>query len=123
MTEHLPGTVLNGRYSIEERIGVGGMASVYRAIDLSVGNRVAVKILSREFLARNPKESERNLRRFRREGDILKLLQGEPYVVQFVEQASTPTGDHFIAMELLEGEQLRFYIGRGRSAMGLRTFA
>jgi eukaryotic-like serine/threonine-protein kinase len=123
MTDQVAGTVLSERYALEDRIGVGGMATVYRAIDLTTGRRVAVKILSREFLARNPKEADRNVKRFRREAEILRLLVGNPYVVQIIEHGVATSGDHFIAMELLEGEQLRFYIGRGKAAMGLRTFA
>jgi serine/threonine protein kinase len=123
MADQVAGTVLMERYALEDRIGVGGMASVYRAIDLTTGKRVAVKILSRDFLAKNSKEAERNVKRFRREAEILRLLVGETYIVQFIEQGVSPAGDHFIAMELLEGEQLRFHIGRGKAAMKLRTFA
>ncbi len=98
------------------------MATVFRAFDQTGGGLVAIKVLSKDFLTRNPKEAERNLRRFRREADILKLLVGDAHVVQFVDQGTTEDGEHYIAMELLVGEQLRFHIGRGRNAMGLRTF-
>src|SRR5438105_1521095 len=123
MTDQVAGTILAERYALEDRIGVGGMATVYKAIDLTTGNRVAVKILSRDLLAKNPQEADRNVKRFRREGEILRLLSGNPYVVGFLDQGMSPGGDHYIAMELLEGEQLRFTIGRGKAAMGLRTFA
>ncbi len=122
MSEDLKGSVVNGRYALHERLGSGGMATVYRARDEKQRDQVAVKVLSRDFLARAPREAERNLRRFKREAEILKLLSGSPHVVGFREHACSDTGDWFIAMELLEGEQLRYYIGRGRSVMGIPTF-
>jgi len=122
MSDDLKGTVFNGRYTILERIGAGGMATVYRARDERSSHFVAIKILSREFLDRNPKEAERNLRRFKREADILKLLNGSPHVVGYVEHACSEAGDWFIAMELLEGEQLSRSIGRGRDAMPIHNF-
>ena len=41
--------VLSGRYRIDEPIGRGGMASVYRGYDLTLGREVAIKILDREL--------------------------------------------------------------------------
>ena len=121
MGDDLKGTVFNGRYRILERIGAGGMATVYRAQDDQSPEFVAIKILSREFLDRNPKVAERNLRRFKREAEILKLLHGNPHIVGFVEHACSENGDWFIAMELLEGEQLSHYIRRGRDALPINT--
>ena len=112
MGDDLKGTVFNDRYRILERIGAGGMAVVYRARDEQTSTFVAVKILSRDFLDKNPNEAERNLRRFKREAEILRLLDGSPHVVRFVEHACSEGGDWFIAMELLEGDQLRHYIRR-----------
>ena len=42
------GTVLTGRYEIIERIGTGGMADVYRAMDSKLNRFVAIKVLKRE---------------------------------------------------------------------------
>ncbi len=121
MGDDLKGTVFNDRYRILERIGAGGMAVVYRARDEQTSTFVAVKILSRDFLDKNPNEAERNLRRFKREAEILRLLDGSPHVVRFVEHACSEGGDWFIAMELLEGDQLSHYIRRGRDAMPINT--
>ena len=124
MTEQVAGTVLSERYALEDRIGVGGMATVYRAIDLTTGQPrrgqdPEPRIPARRTRRRPSATSSGSAARARSSG----CSSGNPYVVQFVEQGVSPAGDHFIAMELLEGEQLRFYIGRGKAAMGLRTFA
>ena len=47
--DHLLGKVLVGRYHIEERIGEGGMGTVYRATQEPLGRSVVVKVLRREF--------------------------------------------------------------------------
>ena len=43
------GVRLNNRYEIQERIGRGGMADVYRAVDHKLNRPVAVKVLKKEF--------------------------------------------------------------------------
>ena len=48
--DNLIGKRLDGRYSIESLVGVGGMANVYRGTDLKTGNQIAVKVLKDEFL-------------------------------------------------------------------------
>lgn len=48
--EHLIGKIVNDRYRIKSIVGVGGMAVVYRAIDIHTGAVVAVKALKHEFL-------------------------------------------------------------------------
>ena len=121
MSDDFKGTVFNGRYTILERIGAGGMATVYRAHDEKSSSFVAVKILSREFLDQNPKEAERNLRRFKREAEILRILESNTYVVGFVEHSCSEGGDWFIAMELLEGEQLSYFIRRGKDVLPTHT--
>ena len=62
------GKKLDGRYEITELIGIGGMAHVYKAIDLMENKVVAVKILKTEFA-----ESEEFLRRFRNESKAIAM--------------------------------------------------
>ena len=56
--------ILANRYRLTEQIGMGGMAIVYRAVDLRTGHNVAVKVLrpefneDREFIGRFQREAE-----------------------------------------------------------------
>jgi serine/threonine-protein kinase len=93
-----PGTRL-GRYTIAATIGRGGMGTVYRAADSSLGRDVALKVLPPE-VSRDPDRLER----FRREARALAALN-HPHIVTIysVEQE----GDvHFLTMELVPGRAL-----------------
>ena len=61
-TDPLIGTVLDGRYRVLDRVARGGMASVYRGLDMRLDREVALKVM-REHLAADPAFVER----FRRE--------------------------------------------------------
>ena len=69
MSDALVGRVLDGRYRVEARIARGGMATVYRALDLRLDRVVALKVLS-PHLAHDPDFSER----FRREALAIAQL-------------------------------------------------
>ena len=101
------GRVLLGRYKIEEKLGSGGMASVYRARHALVDRWVAVKILD-EKLAQDPKLRER----FRREARNAAALQ-HPHVIDIHDYGETEEDIPFLIMELLEGEPLSARIERG----------
>ena len=70
------GKKLDGRYEITELIGEGGMADVYKAVDVVDNKTVAVKILKKEFA-----ESEEFLRRFRNESKAIAVLS-HPNIVK-----------------------------------------
>jgi eukaryotic-like serine/threonine-protein kinase len=108
--------LLGDRYRLGERLADGGMGSVYRAVDESLGRPVAVKVLRRE-LADEPAFLER----FRREARAAAALShpGVAGVYDYGELGGQP----FIVMELVEGETLAERIGaRGRLAWH-ETFA
>ena len=67
--DNLIGKRLDGRYSIESLVGVGGMANVYRGTDLKTGNQIAVKVLKDEFL-----DNEELVRRFKNESKAISIL-------------------------------------------------
>jgi eukaryotic-like serine/threonine-protein kinase len=88
-----------GHYRLERLIGRGGMAVVFEAHDLSLGKRVAVKILLPEFST-----SDTYLARFHREARIAAKLT-HPHTVQ-VFAAGEQDGMQYLVMEYVEGETL-----------------
>ena len=86
-----------GPYRLLRRIGEGGTSTVYRAApDGDAPERAAVKILRRELL--NPAM----VRRFRREREILSRLQ-HPNIARVFYGGTTPSGEPFVATELIDG--------------------
>ncbi|WP_374713402.1 Stk1 family PASTA domain-containing Ser/Thr kinase [Symbiobacterium terraclitae] len=97
------GRVLGNRYRLEERIGGGGMALVFRATDLQLGREVAVKILRGQFGA-----DDEFVRRFRREAQNAASLS-HPNIVQTFDVGED--GDtYYIVMELVTGRTLKALI-------------
>jgi eukaryotic-like serine/threonine-protein kinase len=92
-----------GRYEILDKIGEGAMGVVYRARDNAIGRVVALKMLSAELGA----EEELN-QRFEREAQAIGRLS-HPNIVAVYDLGRTD-GQLFMAMELLEGEDLRSLI-------------
>ncbi len=97
------GKRLDGRYEILELIGIGGMADVYLANDITTGRKVAVKILKEEYLT-----NEDFKRRFRNESKAIALLS-HPNIVKIYDVSF---GDRvqFIVMEYVPGITLKEYI-------------
>jgi serine/threonine-protein kinase len=102
------GTLLAGRYVIEEVIGEGGMATVYRARHKLVDRPVAVKIMN-PLLASDAIVRER----FRREARSAQSL-AHPNIIEIFDQGDTEDGTCYMVMELLRGESLAAVITRGR---------
>ncbi len=92
-----------GPFEVGDRIGVGGMGIVYRAIYTKNGARVALKILSPDV-----SDSESLQRRFEREISILKKLQ-HPHIVRYYGGGKFGT-QRFYAMELIEGGSVEEYL-------------
>jgi serine/threonine protein kinase len=104
-----PGTVLDERYRLEERIGSGGYGAVYRALHLELRQPVAVKVMQ----ARTP-TPRAALLRFRQEG-ISACRVKHPNAVTVMDFSLTPEGVAFLVMELLEGHGLDDeLVARGR---------
>jgi serine/threonine-protein kinase len=94
------GRVLDGRFTIEAKLGAGSMGTVYRAKQHAMGRNVAIKILRSD---RALDESSRA--RFLREARANSLLASAHTVTVF-DFGQADNGDFFLAMELLEGESL-----------------
>ena len=91
------GELISDRYRIEDRLGSGGMSSVFRATDTILERTVAVKILA-EHLA----DDERFVARFRREAlAVAKLVH--PNIVQ-VYDTGNDGGSYYIVMEYVKGK-------------------
>jgi eukaryotic-like serine/threonine-protein kinase len=99
------GRLVGGRYRLLERVGAGGMATVYRARDERLERHVAVKIIAERFV-REPGY----VRRFRREAQIHARL-AHPNVVTVLDAGFTPRD--FIVMELVEGINAGTMLKRG----------
>jgi serine/threonine protein kinase len=94
------GCVLRSKWTLEQVLGSGGMATVYRASHRN-GARVAIKILHREIA-----EDEQLRARFLREGYIANRVEHEGVVKVLDDDVDEATGLAFIVMELLVGENV-----------------
>ncbi|WP_219837724.1 Stk1 family PASTA domain-containing Ser/Thr kinase [Paenibacillus sp. R14(2021)] len=93
------GHELSGRYEIITRIGGGGMALVYKAHDVLLNRKVAVKVLRQQFV-----HDEEFIRRFRREAQSAAALS-HPNVVSIYD-VGQEDDTHYIVMEYIEGNNL-----------------
>lgn len=106
--------VLGGRYEVEEELGRGGMAKVYRGTDTVLGRPVAVKILAPQFT-----DDPSFVDRFRREAQAAARLN-HPNLVSVYDTGSDD-GVHFIVMEYVEGRTLADYLAGGGRIMPQRA--
>jgi len=106
----LLGRTIADRYTIIELLGKGGMSEVYLARHELLKKNVAVKVLKEELAS-----SKAALERFHREA-IAAAAIGDPHIVDVTDYGFTKEGDAFIAMERLEGMDLRKLL-RGAGAL------
>ena len=111
----MTGKILNNRYEVGERIGVGGMAEVYSAQDNVLGRIVAVKVMLSQYA-----EEEDFARRFRQEAAAAANLQS-PYIVNVYDWGHD-AGTYFIVMEYVRGSDLKSAI-KQRGAINQRKVA
>lgn len=97
------GIIISSRYEIVGRIGTGGMADVYKAVDRVLNRYVAVKVLKREF-----REDENFVKKFRSEAQAAAGLQHANIVNVY--DVAEDRGLYYIVMELVEGITLKDYI-------------
>ncbi|MBA2452656.1 MAG: protein kinase [Chloroflexia bacterium] len=107
--QELSGTQVD-RYSIEEEIGRGGMARVYRAHHPGLGRDVALKVLLPEITG-----DEVSVARFLREARAAAKLD-HPNIVPIYDTGQAD-GSYFIAMKLIEGRTLRALVGERELAV------
>lgn len=104
MDKHtLVGLVFDHRYEVQQKIGVGGMADVYRGKDTLLGRPVAIKILHQNFGS-----DQDFVARFKREAQAAGKLN-HPNVVSMYD-VGFDQGFHYIVMEYVSGCTLKEYI-------------
>lgn len=104
-----PHQVIDGRFRLESERIAGGMGMVYRATDLSNGETVAVKI-SASFGSQLGE-------RFQQEATCLATI-AHPAIVRYIANGRTSYGEHYLAMEWLQGETLEDRLARGAISLG-----
>jgi serine/threonine protein kinase len=101
------GTIIRGKYRIVRALGRGGMGTVYLADHILLGRQRALKFISSE-LSQDP----RLLKRFRQEAQAAIDLR-HPNVAEVVDLDQAEDGSPYIAMEFVEGQDLRHAIDAG----------
>ncbi|MBC8575431.1 Stk1 family PASTA domain-containing Ser/Thr kinase [Yanshouia hominis] len=97
------GKKIEGRYLVNELIGVGGMANVYKATDVTDGKTVAVKVLREEFC-----DNEEFLRRFKNESKAIAMLS-HPNIIKVYDVCFSHK-IQVIVMEYVDGITLKEYL-------------
>ena len=99
------GTIVGDRYEILEKVGVGGMAEVFKGKDHKLNRFVAVKVLKEEY-----RDNEAFVKKFKEEAQAAAGL-AHPNIVN-VYDVGDENGIYYIVMELVEGITLKNYIER-----------
>ncbi len=111
------GMLISDRYEIIEKVGTGGMADVYKAMDRRLNRFVAIKVLKQEFST-----DTKFVTKFRAEAQSVAGLSHSNIVGVY--DVGDEDGLHYIVMELVEGITLKKYIERKgrldiREALGI----
>jgi tetratricopeptide (TPR) repeat protein len=96
------------RFQLEDEAASGAMGTIFRARDTETGERVAIKVI-RGF-------TKEELARFAREGRMLSRIKHQG-VVRHIEHGLTESGDAYLVMEWLDGEDLRTRLARARMSV------
>lgn len=99
-TRDLVGQVVDGRYEVIEKLGVGGMGTVYRARHVQIRKQVALKVLLPELV-----HSGDMFKRFRQEAKAASSI-GHPNIVEISDFGTLENGAPFFVMEYLAGIDL-----------------
>lgn len=110
--ERYVGAVLDNRYRIEKVIGIGGMAVVFKAVDMLMRRNVAVKILKDDIA-----KDEQSVKRFINESKAVSMLS-HPNIVNIYD-VSMKNAEKYIVMEYIEGITLKNYMTK-KGVLSLR---
>ncbi len=112
LADALPGTTLDDKYRLDEKVGAGGFGAVFRGKHLALGHAVAIKVF--KPVAGN--DSADALERFCREGIAISRLD-HPNIVRVLDSGLSQDGIAYLVMELLTGRPLSHEL---RERLGLR---
>ncbi len=108
--------MIAGRFRLTQKLGEGGMGSVWIAQHLTLKNDVAIKFMDGAFAARD----ETALKRFNQEATAAAAIQS-PHVVKILDYGNDSTGRPYLAMELLRGEDLDHRLERAGGPLPLEV--
>jgi serine/threonine protein kinase len=111
----LLGSILAGRYRIEELVGSGGMGAVYRAEHVHMRKAVAVKVLHKEMTA-----FPEVVARFEREAVAGGRIE-HPHVVSASDFGQLEDGSFYLVLEFVEGQSLAKLVGKAGPLNPLRA--
>jgi eukaryotic-like serine/threonine-protein kinase len=111
----LLGKVLDRRYKLEERIGKGGMGTVYRAEQIAMRRTVAVKVMNADLCRNNDA-----VKRFHREARAASSFD-HPHAIRVFDFGQAETRELFMVMELLRGRSLSEMIREDAPVPVVRT--
>ena len=100
-TYRLEGEVIDGKYRLDEKIGIGGMGVVYKGEHLTVGRKLAIKFLHVEM-----QTSETVAIRFQNEARAAATV-GHNNIVDIIDLGKFRDKYHYIVMEYIDGEDLK----------------
>jgi serine/threonine protein kinase/tetratricopeptide (TPR) repeat protein len=103
--KNLVGKTLLGRYSVDAPLGHGGMGAVFVATQLSLGRKIALKVM------KSVDAGDEAVKRFQRETQVIARMQ-HPNIVQVIDADRAEDGTLFLAMELLSGDTMRTILKR-----------
>ncbi len=95
-----PGEIIDGKYRIVQLIGEGGMGEVYEGENTRIKRRVAIKVLHAAVA-----EKTDVVARFEREAQAAGRI-GSEHIVEVLDLGNLPSGERFMVMEYMDGEDL-----------------
>ncbi|MBI4750659.1 MAG: protein kinase [Acidobacteria bacterium] len=101
LAEALPGTVLDGKYRLDEKIGAGGFGVVFRGTHLTLHHPIAIKV----FKPSSGNDSPKAVERFKLEGVTAARLN-HPNIVRVLDSGISTDGIAYLVLELLHGHSL-----------------
>ena len=110
--QDLPSGTQVGEYTIERKLGEGGMGSVYAGVQPLIGKQVAIKVVAAMW-ARN----EQVTKRFLEEARAVNRIR-HPHIIDIFSFGILPDGRPYFVMEFLQGESLEDALVTGPSPVG-----